>query len=101
MGRNTGVGPGFFTTDLRVGRRVRFNDDNPLELELIFDAFNLFNQTNFKAVNNVTSGAIFLDQLGITDVRVKGSSNKPASQFSGFTSAYEPRVIQLGLKLNF
>jgi hypothetical protein len=52
-------------------------------------------------VNNVTSGVLYLDQLGITDVRVKGSSRIPASQFSGFTSAYEPRVIQLGLKLNF
>ncbi|HKQ77919.1 MAG TPA: TonB-dependent receptor [Blastocatellia bacterium] len=101
VGRNTGVGPGFFTTDLRVGRRIIFNADNPLGLELIFDAFNLFNRTNFKSVNNVTSGALYLDQLGITDVRVKGSSRKPANQFSGFTSAYEPRVIQLGLKLNF
>jgi len=101
VGRNTGVGPGFFTTDLRVGRRIIFNADNPLALELIFDAFNLFNRTNFKQVNNVTSGALYLDQLGITDVRVKGSSRRPANQFSGFTSAYEPRVIQLGLKLNF
>jgi len=44
---------------------------------------------------------VTLDQLGITDVRVKGNSKRPASQFSGFTSAYEPRVIQLGVKLNF
>ncbi len=101
VGRNTGIGPGFFTTDLRVGRRILFKADNPLALELIFDAFNLFNRTNFKEVNNVTSGALFLDQLGVTDVRVKGCSNKPASQFCGFTSAYEPRVIQLALKLNF
>ena len=101
VGRNTGLGPSFFTTDLRLGRRIRLNGDDPLGLELIFDAFNLFNRTNFKQVNNVTSGVLFLDQLGITDVRVKGSSRIPASQFSGFTSAYEPRVIQLGLKLNF
>jgi hypothetical protein len=84
-----------------VGRRIRFSADNPLGLELIFDAFNLFNRTNFKEVNGVTDGALFLGQLGFTDVRVKGSSMIPASQFSGFTSAYEPRVIQLGVKLNF
>jgi len=101
VGRNTGIGPAFFTTDLRVGRRLSFSADNPLALEFIFDAFNLFNRTNFKEVNNVTSGALFLDQLGITDVRVKGSSSKPASRFSGFTSAYEPRIIQLAVKLNF
>ena len=101
VGRNTGVGPWFFTTDLRVGRQIRFNGDNPLGLEIIFDAFNLFNRTNFKEVNNVTNGALFLNQLGFTDVRVKGNSAIPASQFSGFTSAYDPRIIQLGAKFNF
>ncbi len=101
VGRNTGLGPRFFTTDLRLGRRIRFNADYPLDLELIFDAFNIFNRTNFKQVNNLTNGALFLDQLGFTDVRVTGASSRPANQFSGFTSAYEPRVIQLGLKLNF
>ncbi len=101
VGRNTGIGPGFFTTDLRVGRRIRFNADSPVGIELIFDAFNLFNRTNFREVNSVTSGVLYLDQLGITDVRVKASSNKTANQFSGFTSAYEPRVIQLGMKVNF
>jgi hypothetical protein len=101
VGRNTGVGPWFFTTDLRVGRRIRFGADNPVGIELIFDAFNLFNRTNFKEVNGMTNGALFLNQLGFTDVRVEGSSKIPASQFSGFTSAYDPRVIQLGAKFNF
>ena len=100
VGRNTGIGPGFFAVDLRVGRRIRFKADNPLSLELIFDAFNLFNQNNFKDVNNV-AGALFLNQLGITDVRVRGDSKIPASQFSGFTSAYEPRIFQLAVKFNF
>jgi Carboxypeptidase regulatory-like domain len=100
VGRNTGIGPGFFAVDLRVGRRIRLKADNPLSLELIFDAFNLFNRTNFKDVNNVTS-ALFLDQLGITDVRVRGDSKNPASQFSGFTSAYDPRIVQLAVKFNF
>jgi len=100
VGRNTGIGPGFFAVDLRVGRRIRFKADNPLSLELIFDAFNLFNRTNFKEVNNVT-GALSLDQLGITDVRVRGNSKNPASQFSGFTSAYDPRIFQLAVKFNF
>jgi len=101
VGLNTGVGPWFSTTDLRVGRRIRFGADNPVGIELIFDAFNLFNRTNFKEVNGVTNGALFLNQLGFTDVRVEGSSKIPSSQFSGFTSAYDPRVIQLGAKFNF
>src|SRR5262245_55143565 len=101
VGRNTGIGPMFFTTDLRVGRQIRFRADNPLGIELIFDAFNIFNRTNFKEVNGVTNGALFLNQLGFTDVRVEGSSRIPANQFSGFTSAYEPRIIQIGAKFNF
>ncbi|HEV2666840.1 MAG TPA: hypothetical protein VG324_18115, partial [Blastocatellia bacterium] len=101
VGRNTGLGPWLFTTDLRVGRKIRFSADNPVGLELIFDAFNLFNQTNFKEVNNITGGALFLSQLGETDVRVGAETNNTASQFCGFTSAYAPRVIQLGAKFNF
>jgi hypothetical protein len=101
VGRNTGIGPMFFTTDLRVGRQIRFRADNPLGVELIFDAFNIFNRTNFKEVNGVTNGVLFLNQLGFTDVRVEGSSRIPANQFSGFTSAYEPRIIQIGAKFNF
>ncbi len=101
VGRNTGLGPVYFTTDLRIGRRLRFGTDNPIALELIFDAFNLFNRTNFKEVNNITSGALFLDQIGVTDVRISGILKNSASQLCGFTSAYEPRVIQLGVKLNF
>jgi hypothetical protein len=52
-------------------------------------------------VNGVTNGALFLNQLGLTDVRVKGNSAIPASQFLGFTSAYDARIIQLGAKFNF
>jgi hypothetical protein len=101
VGRNTGLGPMFVSADLRVGRRIRFGADSPVALELIFDAFNILNRTNFRDVNNVTGGALFPNQLGITDVRVTGNSNNTANQFLGFTSAYAPRVIQLGAKFNF
>ncbi len=100
VGRNTFIGPDFFTTDLRVGRQVRFKGDSPVGIEVIFDAFNLFNRTNFKEVNTIAN-TIILDPLRFPDVRVKGNSAIPASQFSGFTSAYDPRTIQFGLKLNF
>src|SRR5262249_8634168 len=101
VGRNTGIGPGFFTTDLRVGRRIRLGGDSARSIEAVFDAFNLFNRVNFKEVNSSTGGVLFLSQLGVTDVRLRGSADKPANTFCGFTSAYEPRVIQLGLKLSF
>jgi hypothetical protein len=101
VGRNTGLGPMFFSTDLRVGRRIRFGADSPVGIELIFDAFNLFNRTNFKDVNSVTGGALFLSQFGLTDVRIEGAQQNTASQFRGFTSAYAARIIQLGAKFTF
>src|SRR6266545_2961608 len=101
VGRNTGIGPGFFTTDLRLGRRIRFGADELRSLEILLDAFNIFNRVNFKDVNNNTGGVLFLDRLGITDVRLRGSADIRPSSFGGFTSAYEPRIFQLGLKLNF
>jgi carboxypeptidase family protein/TonB-dependent receptor-like protein len=101
VGRNTGLGPLFFSTDMRVGRRIRFGADSPVGIELIFDAFNLFNRTNFKDVNGVTGGALSLSQYGLTDVRIEGVPGNAATQFCGFTSAYAPRIIQLGAKINF
>jgi hypothetical protein len=101
VGRNTGVGPRFFTVDLRLGRRFRFGADSQRSLEVCFDAFNLFNRSNMKEVNRNTGGVLYLDQLQINDVRVEGSRNIPASSFRGFTSAYDPRIVQLGVKFNF
>ncbi|HKX30318.1 MAG TPA: carboxypeptidase regulatory-like domain-containing protein [Blastocatellia bacterium] len=101
VGRNTGLGPGFFTTDLRIGRRFRLSPDSPRTIEAIFDTFNLFNRVNYKEVNGNTGGVLYLEQLGITDFRVTGCADRAASSFCGFTSAYEPRVIQLAVKLNF
>jgi hypothetical protein len=101
VGRNTGIGPGFFTMDVRLGRRIRLSPDSIRSLEFSVDAFNLLNRVNFKEVNGNTGSALYLDQLGVRDVRVEGSSGVPSSSFRGFTSAYDPRIIQLGLKLNF
>jgi Carboxypeptidase regulatory-like domain len=101
VGRNTGIGPGFYTVDMRLGRRIGFNPDGSRSLEVIFDAFNLFNRVNFKDVNANTYGVLYLDQLGITDFRIRGRADKAPSSFCGFISAYDPRIIQIALKLNF
>jgi hypothetical protein len=101
VGRNTGVGPGFFTVDMRLGRRFFFNADQQRSVEVIFDAFNIFNRVNFREVNGNTRGILSLSDLGITDVRLIGLVDKPSSGLCGYISAYEPRIVQLGLKLNF
>ena len=102
VGRNTGIGPWAFTTDLRVGRRIRLRTDKPLTLEIMFDAFNLFNQTNFKEINNITNSALSLDQLGEDGgVRLRGELENKPNEFCGFTSAFAPRTIQIGAKITF
>lgn len=101
VGRNTGRGPGFFTTDLRLSRRFSLGSERAHSLELIFDSFNVFNRVNFKEVNSNTSGVLRLSDLGIADVRVTGRADLPASSFRGFTSAHDPRLIQLAMKIAF
>jgi hypothetical protein len=81
---------------------MRFRPDKPLSLELMFDAFNLFNRANFKEVNNITNSALRLDQLGEEGgVRLRGELENKPNEFCGFTSAFSPRTIQLGAKLTF
>jgi hypothetical protein len=101
VGRNTGRGPSFFTSDLRLSRRFPLGPERTHSLELVFDCFNVFNRVNFKEVNSNTSGVLRLSDLGITDARVTGRSDLPASSFRGFTSAYDPRLIQLAMKIAF
>lgn len=101
VGRNTGRGPDFVDVDLRLSRRFRFGGEGAHSLELIFDCFNLFNRVNFREVNSNTSGVLRLSDFGITDVRVTGRAELPASSFRGFTSAYDPRLIQLAMKIAF
>ncbi|HKX30311.1 MAG TPA: carboxypeptidase regulatory-like domain-containing protein [Blastocatellia bacterium] len=101
LGRNAGFGPGYFSTDVRLGRRFHLGSDNPRTLEVSLDTFNLFNRVNYRGLNNNTGGVLFLDQLTNSDLGLKGSPDLPASSFRGFTTAYDPRILQLGLKLNF
>ena len=91
--RNIGKGPSFQTFDIRLTRAIRFSEK--VGLELTAEAFNLFNRLNYASVNN-TVGATFpttLDVRGIEGV----STSTPLS----FTSAFDPRRIQLGAKLRF
>jgi hypothetical protein len=91
-GRNTGRGPNFWTVDLRVTRPVPLGES--VRIELIAEAFNLFNRLNFRSVNN-TVGLV----TGPFDV--SGRRDLSPSQPLAFTSAFDPRQIQLGARLSF
>jgi hypothetical protein len=94
-GRNTGIGPNNITLDLRVAKEVRFRRDSNYRLEGIVETFNLFNRVNFSGVNNI------IGTMPLSDYRVEGNRSANPSQPLGFTSAFDPRQIQLGVKFKF
>jgi hypothetical protein len=97
LGRNVGRGPAFFSMDMRLSRRFQFGVSERRNVEFIAEGFNLANRTNFRTINN-TVGPVGLNSLPRPMVGIRGAS--PTTPFA-FTSAYDPRQFQLGLKVNF
>jgi hypothetical protein len=110
-GRYTGQGEPFYSFDLRLGRRF-FARDNRF-LELTFEAFNLFNRTNFLGINNVlgaacttSDGASFIPctvagAVPLTNYNLRGRRGLRTTDPLGFTSAFDPRQLQFGVRFNF
>jgi hypothetical protein len=100
IGRNTGQGPGYFTIDMRVSRSFILPSflvaDKHTRLEVIAEAFNLLNRTNFAQVDNVV-GDVSRSEL---PARFVGVAGNPSAPFA-FTSANPPRQIQVSLKLHW
>ena len=93
-GRNTGMGPAFWTFDLRLARQLKVGSETRV-LELTAEGFNLFNRLNFSSINN-TVGPAFQGPFNVT-----GRNDRSPSQPLGFTSAFDPRRIQLGARFRF
>jgi len=73
--RNSVRGPLFWQLDLVASKRVALG--GPMRLELRIEAFNLLNRVNFRAPNG----------------------NRSAAGFGTITAAFDPRQLQLGVKL--
>ena len=91
-GRNTGIGPSFWTFDARLSRRIKTGESKTLDL--MVEAFNLFNHLNYATVNN-TVGPIS------GPFNLQGRDDRTPSQPLGFTSALDPRRVQLGMRFSF
>ena len=63
-------------------------------MELIAEAFNVFNRLNLQSINNVVGNIP-------PPFTLKGDRTLSPSEPLGFTSAAEPRRIQLGARLRF
>ncbi len=88
LGRNFGITHNYFSVDMRVSRKIRFGER--ISLDLIGEAFNLFNRFNEAGANsfyNVVNGF--------------GQRAGNGRYFSQSTSAYDPRQFQIGFKFNF
>ncbi|MBI1748197.1 MAG: TonB-dependent receptor [Acidobacteria bacterium] len=94
-GRNTGIGPHFISFDMRVAKRWRINGDSRRSLETTFEAFNIFNHLNFASVNNIVGN------VSMPTYRVKGRSDLNPTERLAFTSAHNPRQLQLGFRFSF
>jgi len=109
-GRNTGRGEAFYSFDARLSRRFLARDSRFLELTL--EAFNLLNRTNFGGINNTLGGAC-VDASGniapcglagvspMSNFTLRGRVDRKPTQPLGFTSAFDPRQIQLGIRYNW
>jgi hypothetical protein len=82
LGRNAFTMPGFFQWDMRISRRIPLGER--LKMDLIADAFNLFNRTNIAAVN----------QLCDPSAGTSCQAGQP-------TAAYDSRTFQFALKMSW
>jgi hypothetical protein len=71
------LGPGMQTWDLSLFKNIKFTER--LEMQFRAEAFNVFNHTNYSGIDTIV-----------------GDSN-----YGAVVAAHDPRIMQLGLKLNF
>ena len=106
-GRNDGIGPAFLSVDLRISKELIRSEKG--HLDVIAQAQNLLNRTNFAAVNNnfpvdpnypLPGGGT----LGNGPFNVRGFAPDSITQLSqplAFTSAYPARQVSLALRFAF
>ena len=100
--RNTFTGDNFRTVDFRLGRTIPLGEKK--NLELIAEAFNLFNTSNIRFFNTVYGASDFCPvnpgAFGCTgpNTNLEGSPNP---LYGTPRAVNNPRQIQLALKFNF
>ena len=90
--RNFLRGPGYINFDLAFSKTTAITERTKLEFRAEF--FNIFNHANFlnPGVNNMGNGVYSGGGSGV---------NPNSSLFGQITSTYDPRIIQLALRLTF
>jgi hypothetical protein len=103
-GRNAFLGPDYATMDLRLTRKIHVTER--LRLELTAESFNLFNRDNQRYRLSEDGFLNSAGQFVPLDRRPSGQLSYPAyyqrpTNFMKATSAYAPRLVQLGMRFLF
>jgi hypothetical protein len=83
VGRNTGRGFDYVSLDVRLSRSFSLHER--VRLQVLTEAFNTLNRTNRAAPNNV----------------IGSGTGVPLASFGRETGAFDPRQVQVGLRLSF
>jgi hypothetical protein len=91
VGRNSERMNADAQVDVRVSRRFALR--GPVSVDVLFDAFNLFNRTNYLEINTVFGPGPFPGSP------LRNSSGRVT--YGRFEKAQAPRQLQLGARLRF
>lgn len=97
VGRNAGITPGFFTTDLRLKHEIRIKER--YRFQTIVEAFNLFNNVNINPneINRVFMPLPFQRTFKLPSLE-HGRFTVPHANYQG---AFAARQVQVGFRLQF
>jgi hypothetical protein len=96
LGRNTLKGDKYVNLDLRLSRVIRTSERT--RIELIGEAFNLFNTLNVTEVNSVYGAPVL---IGPEPKSFADPVIAPLASFNSIRAIAPPRQIQLALRLSF
>ncbi len=102
--RNTGLGNSFYSWDMRLNKQIFVNRERGIRVEAIIEGVNLLNHTNFAVVNNLSVGnnpKYLVGPFPENVFNVRGDKSLPASAPLGFSSTFDPRRLQFGVKIAF
>ncbi len=101
--RNSFVGPGYSTTDMRLSRKLYAR--NGWRLEFTVESFNLFNRLNarYQLTDDGLIGNAARFNYGTKHLGIKyfPAYYQVPTHFMRATSAYAPRQLQFALRLGF
>ncbi|HSV33095.1 MAG TPA: hypothetical protein VLH87_03150, partial [Pyrinomonadaceae bacterium] len=100
--RNQFTTPSIYQFDVRLTRALHFGER--MRVQLIGEAFNIFNRSNVATVNNIFfnySGGSAGTLSAPSATTAFGTPRSFASPASGTTTFVTPRQIQLAIKFDF